>query len=78
MIALAAVTLVVCAPGYPGSTAEAQPSMDALAASLAAAGHLAPGSLAAAYEETKAGSLRRLVVVETDNNTFEYCGAAAR
>ena len=60
MIALAAVTLVVCAPGYPGSTAEAQPSMDALAASLAAAGHLAPGSLAAAYEETEAGSLRRL------------------
>jgi 6-pyruvoyl-tetrahydropterin synthase len=25
-----------------------------------------------------AGSLRRLVVVETDNNTFEYRGAAAR
>ena len=25
-----------------------------------------------------AGSLRRLVVIETDNNTFEYRGAAAR
>jgi hypothetical protein len=25
-----------------------------------------------------AGLLRRLVVIETDNNTFEYRGAAAR
>ena len=32
----AALTLVVCAPGYPGSTAEAQPAMDAFAAAAAA------------------------------------------
>src|SRR5512136_2983085 len=31
------LTLVVCAPGYPGSTAEAQPSMDALADAASAA-----------------------------------------
>jgi hypothetical protein len=29
------VALVACAPGYPGTTAEAQPSLDALAAALA-------------------------------------------
>ena len=60
MIAFAAVTLVVCAPGFPGSSAEAQPAMDALARSLAGAGHLASGSLSAVYEESEAGGLRRL------------------
>jgi len=34
----AEVGLVVCAPGYPGSTTEAQPAMDAFAASISAAG----------------------------------------
>jgi hypothetical protein len=60
MIALAAATLVVCAPGYPGTSAEAQPSMDALAKALGAEAHLAAGSMAAVYEETEAGGLRRL------------------
>ncbi|HEY6050881.1 MAG TPA: hypothetical protein VIZ58_06505 [Thermoanaerobaculia bacterium] len=60
MIALAAATLVVCAPGYPGTSAEAQPAMDALARSLAAAAHLPPGSTTSVYEETAAGGLRRL------------------
>jgi hypothetical protein len=60
MLALAATTLVVCAPGYPGNTAEAQPAMDALARSLARSAHLAEGSLAAVYEETEAGCLRRM------------------
>jgi len=60
MFALAAVTLVVCAPGSPGSTAEAQPAMDALAAALARAAHLPPGGLSAVYEETEAGCVRRL------------------
>jgi len=60
MLALAAVTLVVCAPGSPGSSAEAQPAMDALARSLATAAHLPPASLSAAYEETESGGLRRL------------------
>ena len=60
MLALAAVTLVVCAPGYPGSAAEAKPAMDALAAALARAARLPEGSLAAVYEETEAGGLGRL------------------
>src|SRR5690242_18057649 len=61
MLALAAAaTLVVCAPGYPGTSAEAQPAMDALARALASAAHLPPGSLSAVYEETEAGGLRRL------------------
>ena len=60
MLALAAATLVVCAPGYPGNTAEAQPAMDALARSLARAAHMPEGSLAALYEETEPGCMRRL------------------
>jgi hypothetical protein len=60
MLALAAATLVVCAPGSPGNTAEAQPSMDALARSLEKAAHPSDGEVAAVYEETEAGCSRRL------------------
>ena|SRR5437764_205380 len=60
MIALAAATLVVCAPGFPGSSSEARPAMEAFARSLAGAGHLPAGSLSAVYEESEAGGLRRL------------------
>ena len=60
MIALVATTLVVCAPGFPGSSAEARPAMAALTRSLVSAGHLPAGSLSAVYEETEAGGLRRL------------------
>jgi len=60
MLAHLAVTLVICAPGSPGTTAEAQPSMDALAAALARSAHAPPDSIAAAYEETEQGGLRRL------------------
>src|SRR5882672_7317162 len=60
MLALAAATLVVCAPGSPGNTAEAQPTMDALARSLERAAHLPDGEVSAAYEETEAGCSRRL------------------
>ncbi len=65
MLALAAATLVVCAPGYPGSTAEAQPAMDALARSLTRAAHLPEGSLAALYEEMEPGCLGRLAHQES-------------
>jgi hypothetical protein len=57
MINLLATALVVCAPGYPGSTAEAQPAMDALARELSAAAHQ---PVTAIYEETAEGGLRRL------------------
>jgi hypothetical protein len=60
MVAIVAATLVVCAPGYPGTSAEAQPAMDGLARSLAAAAQLPPGALKAVYEETEPGGLRRL------------------
>jgi hypothetical protein len=60
MLSLLAATLVVCAPGSPGSTAEAQPAMDALARSLAKEAHLPAGSMTAVYEETETGCLRRL------------------
>src|SRR5207244_2833569 len=60
MIALAAAALVVCAPGFPGSSAEARPAMEAFARSLISAGHLPAGSLSAVYEEGEAGGLRRL------------------
>ncbi len=60
MLALATTILVVCAPGSPGSTAEAQPAMDALARSVAKAAHLPAGSMGAVYEQTEAGCLRRL------------------
>ncbi|HSL19425.1 MAG TPA: PhnD/SsuA/transferrin family substrate-binding protein [Methylomirabilota bacterium] len=53
-------TLVVCAPGYPGSTAEAQPAMDALAAAVAGAAGPGPDGLEAAYFETEAGGLAAL------------------
>ena len=45
------LTLAVCAPGYPGSTAEAQPAMDALAAAIAAAAGWEPGAVSAVYFE---------------------------
>jgi hypothetical protein len=56
MIALA-LTLVVCAPGYPGSRAEAQPTMDALAQALSKESGL---ELRAVYEETEAAGIQRL------------------
>jgi hypothetical protein len=51
---------VAVAPGYPGTTAEAQASMDAFAAALAAASGLAAGSVTASYHETTKGGLERL------------------
>ncbi len=47
------VTIVTCAPGYPGTTAEAQPNMDAFAAAVARATGWAPETLAAVYEPTE-------------------------
>jgi hypothetical protein len=52
--------MVVCAPGYPGNTADAQPTMDALASATAAAAGLPAGRLTAVYYETAAAGLRRL------------------
>lgn len=52
--------LVACAPGYPGSTEQAQPTMDELAASLAAAGGWPVDAVSAEYQSTEAEGLARL------------------
>jgi len=63
MLSLLATALVVCAPGYPGSAAEAQPAMDALARELSSASQVSP--LTASYEETAAGGLKKLAKPDT-------------
>ncbi len=52
--------LVFCAPGYPGNTEEARPTMDALAAGVAAAAGWKPGSLTAVYHQDGPAGLARL------------------
>jgi len=47
------VTFVACAPGYPGTTTEAQPSMDAFAAAVAKAAGWASGQVVATYVPTE-------------------------
>jgi len=54
------VTMVFCAPGYPGGANEAQPVLDAFAVAVAAAAHWPAGSLAAIYDPTEAGGLEKL------------------
>jgi len=56
----AATTLVVCAPGYPGNTLQAKPTMDAFAAAFARAAGRKPGDIAAVYHETADGCGTRL------------------
>lgn len=60
LAAVGPVTLVVCAPGYPGSTVEAQPAMNAFATAAARAAGWEPGELEAVYFETEQGALERL------------------
>jgi hypothetical protein len=64
LLAGAAVTLVFCAPGYPGATGDAQPYMDAFAAAAAAAAQWPAGSLTASYDATEAGGLEKLAKPE--------------
>ena len=58
-------TLVLCAPGYPGSTEEAQPAMDALAAAVVAAAGWNAGELKAVYFETERAGLDRIASSDT-------------
>ena len=60
LAAAAAVTLVFCAPGYPGETGDAQPYLDQFAQTLAAAAGWQKGSLTAVYDPTESGGLARL------------------
>ena len=54
------LTVVVCAPGYPGSTAEAQPAMDGLAAAMTVTAGWEDGAVEAVYFETEADGVARL------------------
>jgi hypothetical protein len=54
------VALVVCAPGFPGGTAEAQPTIDALVATMSAAAKWGAKDLTGAYFETEKGGMTRL------------------
>jgi len=54
------ITLVACAPGFPGTTAEAQPSMDALAGAVARGAALPAGALAALYLPGETDGVARL------------------
>ncbi|HYV86125.1 MAG TPA: hypothetical protein VFB49_09455 [Patescibacteria group bacterium] len=53
-------SLVVCAPGYPGTTEEAQPTMDAFARAAESAAGWKTGSLHAVYDETLEGGRDRM------------------
>ena len=61
-LALAAdpVGFVAVAPGYPGTTAEAQPSMDRFASALAAQAGWPAGSITATYVEKDGPGVERL------------------
>ena len=58
------MTLVVCAPGYPGSTSEAQPAMDGLAAAAAARAGWGSDALRAVYFEDEKAGLDRLAAAD--------------
>ncbi len=58
------LAVVVCAPGYPGSTAEAQPAMDGLAAAIIAETGWDAAAVRAVYFETEEGGVASLE--ETD------------
>ena len=58
--------LVACAPGYPGTTISAQPTMDLLAARWAAAASLEPSAITAEYRPDESEGLRRLRDRDTD------------
>ena len=54
------LALVICAPGYPGTTKEAQPNMDMLAGALAKTSGLPPARVTAEYYEAEAAGTSRL------------------
>jgi len=56
----AVATLVFCAPGYPGGAGDAQPFLDQFATATAAAAGWPAGSLAAMYDPTEQGGLKKL------------------
>ena len=60
LLAAAASLLVFCAPGYPGTGADAQPLVDDFATATARAAGLPQGSLSAVYDPDEKSDLERL------------------
>jgi hypothetical protein len=60
LLAAAASLLVFCAPGYPGTSGDAQPLVGEFATTLAAAAGLPEGSLTAVYDASEQSDLQRL------------------
>jgi ABC transporter, phosphonate, periplasmic substrate-binding protein len=60
LLAAAVSTLVFCAPGYPGTSGDAQPLVDQFAQAVAKAAGWPAGSLAASYDPTDDGSVAKL------------------
>ncbi len=56
----AKATIVVCAPGYPGTTAEAQSAMDAFSTAVAKGAGPGAGPVAAVYHESEEAGVARL------------------
>jgi hypothetical protein len=53
-------TIVLCAPGYPGNTVQAQPAMDAFARAVEKTAGLPAGTIGAVYHETEGGGIEGL------------------
>ena len=64
LIAAAASLLVFCAPGYPGTSGDAQPLVGDFAATLNAAAGCPAGSLSAVYDASESSDLTRLAAPE--------------
>jgi hypothetical protein len=64
LIAAAASLLVFCAPGYPGTSGDAQPLVAEFATTLEAAAGWPAGSLEAVYDASETSDLTRLAAPE--------------
>ncbi len=64
LIAAATSLLVFCAPGYPGTSGDAQPLVGEFATTLGAAAGWPAGSLTAVYDANEASDLTRLAAPE--------------
>lgn len=60
LLSVAVVTLVFCAPGYPGAAGDAQPFVQQFATATARIAGWPAGSLAAVYDPTEQGGLAKL------------------
>lgn len=60
LLAASTALVVVCAPGYPGTTAEAQPTMDAFASAVENRAGWPAGTVAAIYDETEEAGVARI------------------